>query len=82
MQGKVHNMILSDVIVYPIFIPFDSQIYHPTLHISLDCYLKFFSMLENDCHHLDLKIAGKIAIKNHDLEEKDFKYFVRNNRTI
>ena len=39
-------------------------------------------MLENECHHLDLKIEGKMAIKNHELEKKDFNYLVQNNRKI
>lgn len=34
-------------------------------------------MLENECHHLDLKIGEKMTIKNHELDEKDFNIFYR-----
>ena len=42
------------------------QVCHPGLHISLGWlqYLKFFNKLENECHHLDLKIEGRMAHKS------------------
>ena len=54
------------------------------LHISLylNLYLKFLNLLEDECHGLDIKIAGKMAIREQAMEEKDFNKFIENGAAI
>lgn len=44
----------------------------PVLHISLGTYLKFFRLLEQQCHILDFKLAGTSAILNKKISEEEY----------
>ncbi|XP_047124751.2 uncharacterized protein LOC105844462 [Hydra vulgaris] len=63
-------------------VPLD-QIGIPALHISLGTYLKFFNMLEDSCHTIDVKIAGRMAVNNQTLEDcEEFNKYIEKQRQI
>ncbi|XP_065682055.1 uncharacterized protein LOC124811292 [Hydra vulgaris] len=56
-------------------IPLD-QIAVPALHISLGIYLKFFVMLEDECHLVDIKLAGELALRNKIIGKTEFEKYI------
>ncbi|XP_047138533.1 uncharacterized protein LOC124814664 isoform X2 [Hydra vulgaris] len=48
----------------------------PPLHILLGTYLKFFNMLENSCHTIDVKIACRMAVNNQTLDCEEFNKYI------
>ena len=51
----------------------------PALHfsgISLGIYLKFFIMLEDECHLIDIKLAGELALRNKNIGKAKFDKFI------
>ena len=44
----------------------------PALHASLDIYLKLFVMLEDECHLIDIKLAGEFALRNKTIGKAEF----------
>ncbi|XP_065658417.1 uncharacterized protein LOC136082931 [Hydra vulgaris] len=66
----------NNVIDSPLFnIPL-TQVGIPSLHISLGIYLKFFNMLEDGCHLIDIKIAAKMCLKNKTVNNKSFDEYI------
>ncbi|XP_057313753.1 uncharacterized protein LOC130655069 isoform X2 [Hydractinia symbiolongicarpus] len=65
-----------NVIDDPLFnIPID-QASLPGLHISLGCFLKFFTMFEDKCHSVDIALATKMANANQKTQEEEFNKFI------
>ena len=48
----------------------------PALHISLGIYLKFFIMLEDKCHLIDIKLAGELALRNKNIGKAESDKFI------
>ncbi|XP_047127237.1 uncharacterized protein LOC124808269 isoform X1 [Hydra vulgaris] len=72
----------NNVIDEPLFdIPIE-QIAIPALHISLGIFLKFFKILEVECHLLDIKLAGFLAINDKHLESSEFDKYVEKQAEI
>nr|XP_047123398.1 uncharacterized protein LOC124806476 isoform X2 [Hydra vulgaris] len=66
----------NNVIDLPLFnIPL-TQVSIPSLHISLGIYLKFFNMLEDGCHLLDVKIAAKMCMTNQTVNNRNFDEYI------
>nr|XP_047131748.1 uncharacterized protein LOC124810629 isoform X2 [Hydra vulgaris] len=66
----------NNVIDSPLFnIPL-TQVGISLLHISLGIYLKFFNMLEDGCHLIDIKIAAKMCLKNQTVNNKSFDEYI------
>ncbi|XP_065671101.1 uncharacterized protein LOC136089233 [Hydra vulgaris] len=47
-----------------------------SLHVSLGTYLKFFNMFKEECHLIDIKLAGELALKNNIIGKADFGKYV------
>ena len=48
----------------------------PALQISLTIYLKFFVMLEDECHLIDIKLAGELALRNKTIGKAEFDKYI------
>ncbi|XP_065646002.1 uncharacterized protein LOC136076632 isoform X1 [Hydra vulgaris] len=70
--AKLFNNVINETLFN---IPLD-QVAVPALHISLGTYLKFFNMFEDECHLIDIKLAGELALKNNIIGKADFDKYV------
>ncbi|XP_065648523.1 uncharacterized protein LOC136077972 [Hydra vulgaris] len=48
----------------------------PAIHISLGTYLKFFNMFEDECHLIDIKLAGELSLQSNTIGRDDFDKYV------
>lgn len=48
----------------------------PGLHISLGLFLRFFNLLEDACHQLDIKIAYQAAQGSKSIGSVDFQNYI------
>ncbi|XP_065665062.1 uncharacterized protein LOC105850185 isoform X2 [Hydra vulgaris] len=71
-KAKFFNNVINETLFH---IPLD-QVAVPALHISLGTYLKFFNMFEDECHLLDIKLAGELALKNNTIGKDDFDKYI------
>ncbi|XP_065672288.1 uncharacterized protein LOC124815234 [Hydra vulgaris] len=71
-NAKLFNNVINETLFN---IPLD-QVAVPALHISLGTYLKFFNMFEDECHLIDIKLAGELALKNNIIGKADFDKYV------
>ena len=46
------------------------------LHISLGIYLKFFVILDDECHLIDIKFAGELALRNKTIGKAEFDKYI------
>ena len=58
------------------------QVALPALHISLGSYLKFFNLLEDSCHMLDVKLAGEMAMKDQSINRIQFNEYITSQHRI
>lgn len=77
-DAKHFNNVIDEVMFN---VPIE-QVALPALHISLGSYLKFFNMLEDRCHLLDVKIAAAMAVNNRKLDQNDFDAYVTTQSKI
>ncbi|XP_065675447.1 uncharacterized protein LOC136091667 [Hydra vulgaris] len=75
--GVLKNVkLFNNVIDQSLFnIPLD-QVAVPALHISLGIFLKFFIMLEDECHLIHIKLAGELALSNKTIDKAEFDKFI------
>ncbi|XP_065669741.1 uncharacterized protein LOC136088822 isoform X2 [Hydra vulgaris] len=70
-KAKFFNNVINETLFN---IPLD-QVAIPALHISLGTYLKFFNF-EDECHLIDIKLAGELALQNNTIGRDDFDKYV------